>query len=354
MKHLVLIAAAIIVLSNISAKAAKIKKVSFKSHEQILIGIMTMIAFNPVAAEAVSKDEAAIKTIIESVAVLADSGNFDALEKLYADQVRVDYTSLVGGEVELKSPQTLMTQWASVLPGFDRTRHDISNISVTVNGANAVAAADVTADHFINDLYWQVKGDYHYELHKEYGDWRITSHTFNLKEETGTRDVFGPASEKAAASPACYILRRKTQQAVRDFLTALEDKNMEKFATIWTDDAVQEMPFSPKGFPKRVAGKANLLKHYAAWPEISGKSDFTSHLLFYPMMDPEMVFAEWKGTFKVIPTGRQYNQTYGGLFHVENGKISLFREYYDPAPFVYAFGLEEGESVGTLKAPLKP
>ena len=33
----------------------------------------------------------------------------------------------------------------------------------------------------------------------------------------------------------------------------------------------------------------------------------------------------------------------GGLFHVKNGKIQLFREYFDPKPFVYAFGLDEDE-----------
>ena len=55
-----------------------------------------------------------------------------------------------------------------------------------------------------------------------------------------------------------------------------------------------------------------------------------------------MVFAEFRGTVEIIPTGRTYEQTYGGLFHVENGKIRLFREYYDPAAFKYAFGLDEG------------
>ena len=74
---------------------------------------------------------------------------------------------------------------------------------------------------------------------------------------------------------------------------------------------------------------------------MSGDADFTSQLVFYPMTDPEMVFAEWKGDVDIIPTGRKYKQNYGGLFHVEDGKITLFREYYDPAPFVYAFGLDE-------------
>ncbi|WP_255414065.1 nuclear transport factor 2 family protein [Pleurocapsa sp. CCALA 161] len=125
-----------------------------------------------------------------------------------------------------------------------------------------------------------------------------------------------------------------------DFLTSLEDKDMDKFASVWAEDAVQDMPFSPEGFPKRVEGKANLIKHYAAWPETSGKANFIDELVFYPMQDATMVFAEWRGNVEIITTGRNYNQRYGGLFHVVDGKIELFREYYDPIVFKDAFGLD--------------
>jgi len=301
---------------------------------------MSLTATQTILADS-RQDEAAIKTIIESVGTLADTHNFEALEKLYAPEVMVDYTSLSGGDFELKSAQALMTQWASVLPGFDRTRHAVSNIFVQVNDQYATATADVIADHYVNDLFWQVSGDYLYKLVKDADGWKITSHTFNLKSEQGSRDVFGPAIEKAAAEPAPYILRQQTQKAVKDFLNSLEEKDMAKFASVWAEDAVQHMPYAPEGFPGRVHGKENLIKHYTAWPENSGKADFTSQLVFYPMQDPEMVFAEFKGDVDIIPTGRKYDQHYGGLFHVENGKIKLFREYFNPTPFVYAFGLNE-------------
>ena len=308
--------------------------------------LMSVLTLASTSGHAVSdpQDEAAIKTIVESIGILADQGNFEEVEKLYADEVEMDYTSLTGGEVERISPQALMTQWASVLPGFDRTRHAISDIAVTLDGAGAEATANVIADHYVGDLFWQVQGDYRYELQKVDGMWRITSHTFNLRKESGTRDVFGPASENAAANPASYIKRQQTKKAVRDFLTALEQKDMEKFAGVWAEDAVQEMLYAPKGFPKRVSGRANLMKHYAAWPENSGSADFTSHLVFHPLQDPERIFAEFKGQVEIIPTGRIYHQSYGGLFLVKKGKIALFREYFDPAPFTYAFGLDEGET----------
>ena len=309
----------------------------------LLISVLT-VASPAAPAASDPQDEAAIKTIVESIGILADQSNFEEVEKLYADEVEMDYTSLTGGEVERISPQALMTQWASVLPGFDRTRHAVSDIAVTLDGTRAEATANIIADHYVGDLFWQVRGDYRYELQKTDGLWRITSHTFNLREESGTRDVFGPASENAAANPASYIKRQQTKKAVRDFLTALEQKDMEQFAGVWAEDAVQEMPYAPKGFPKRVSGRANLIQHYAAWPENSGRADFTSALVFHPLQDPERIFAEFKGQVEIVPTGRIYHQRYGGLFLVKKGKIALFREYFDPVPFTYAFGLDEGET----------
>lgn len=290
------------------------------------------------------RDRAAIHTVVESVAVLADRGHFEALELLYWEEIEVDYTSLTGGEVELKSPRGLMNAWAGVLPGFDRTHHQISNIAIELEVDRAIATADVTADHWVAGLFWQARGAYLFELRRDEDDWRISRHVFHLQQESGTRDVFGPAGENAATHPPTYIVRQQTEGVVRDFLTALEDKDMDRFAGVWADDAVQDMPYSPEGFPKQVAGKDALIAHYAAWPENSGKADFTSQLVFYPMMDPEMVFAEFRGRVEIVPTGRIYDQTYGGLFHARAGKIRLFREYYDPARFRYAFGLDEGGS----------
>jgi ketosteroid isomerase-like protein len=285
-------------------------------------------------------DEAAIKTVVEGVALLADRGEFDALERLYAPEVRIDYTSLAGGELQVKSNVALMTEWASLLPGFDRTRHSISNIRVTINGTNATATADVIADHWVKNLHWQVSGRYDYGFVKDGRDWKISFHKLTVADEQGTRDVFGPAAESAKASPNGYIQRQQSRAVVINFLEGLEQKDMAKVNGVWADAAVQDMPFSPPGHPKRVVGKEALIALYQNWPSASGKAEFTDGIVFYPTTDPQTVFVEYRGVVDVIPTGRTYRQTYGGLFHVENGKITLFREYYDPAPFAWAFGLK--------------
>lgn len=224
--------------------------------------IATLAGFTPVEAD--MKDEAAIKTIIESVGILADLGHFSALEKLYADEVEVDYTSLSGGEVERKSPQDLMAQWAAILPGFDLIRHDISNIAVKINGPRAEATADVTADHYVGELFWRAKGDYRYILQKEEGIWRIINHTFNLQAESGTRDVFGPASENAANNPVPYIKRRKSEEYVKtiqEFFAAYATGNTEKMGKFLAENIIWRIPGRhPLSGDKR--GKAEVVAFF--------------------------------------------------------------------------------------------
>ena len=308
-----------------------------------LIGALAMTAALTTAplAHATPEDEATIKTIVESVGLLADRHEFEALEKLYADEFMLDYSSLSGTPAELKSPQALMTEWAGVLPGFDRTRHALSGVEATIDGDQASASADVEAGHWVDGAYWQVDGHYDYQLERQAGGWKITSMTFTLESEVGSRDVFRPAIEAATANPAAYIQRQQTRQAVIDFLTGLEDKDMDKLNNVWAEDAVQDMPYVPDGWPHQVVGKEALIAQYAGWPEAAGAANFTDALIVYPMQDSQTVYVEFKGEVEILPTGRTYRQTYGSLFHVENGKITLYREFFDPRVFEYAFGLSD-------------
>jgi ketosteroid isomerase-like protein len=299
-----------------------------------------LVTAAPLAAQ--PGDIAAVTTVVESVATLADRGEFDALENLYAPEVRVDYTSLAGGEPEVKSARALMSEWAAVLPGFDRTRHALSNIKVHLNGSTATASASVVADHWLGGQHWQVSGRYDYGLVRDGREWRITAHKLTVTGERGSRGIFGPAMDAAKARPAAYLVRQRARAVVMDFLIGLEDKDMARVNGVWADDAVQEMPYAPANFPKRVEGREALIKQYAAWPADSGKARFTDGIRFHPTQDPEVVIAEFHGVSEIATTGRLYDQRYVGIFHVENGKITLFREHFDPNVFSYAFGLDEG------------
>ena len=153
-----------------------------------------------------SANTAMIKTTIEAMAVLADQNRYAVLEEVFADQVTVDYTSLFGGAAESIAGKKLMTQWASFLPGFEVTRHNLSNIKVNAGNTFAVASADIRAEHYVEGLFWEIKGTYDYELIKDNGIWKIASLTLNFTKETGTRDVLALAGKRASQQPNSYVI----------------------------------------------------------------------------------------------------------------------------------------------------
>ncbi|MEM7728384.1 MAG: nuclear transport factor 2 family protein [Pseudomonadota bacterium] len=287
-------------------------------------------------------ERAKVETIVESVAVLADRGEFDALARLFDDEITVDYESLSGSPADVRSPSGLMSDWAALLPGFDATRHDLSDVAALVEGSVATASADVTATHWIGADSWAVDGRYDYALERGAEGWRITAMTFTLEEERGDRALTARALQAAGADPAPYLRRARARTVVRQFLQGLETLNMEAVNAVWAEDAVLEMPFAPRGvgFPDRVVGKDALIRQYAAWPDTAIDPDYTSGLRFLPTVDPDTVVAEFRGRVTIRPTGRFYDQRYIGVFHIdEDGKIALFREYFDPTVFTEAFGL---------------
>ena len=146
-------------------------------------------------------DAAAIRTLMESMATFADRNEFEALERIFSDPVIVDYASLSGGEAKSKPSRALMHAWAGLLPGFDRTRHSLSDFTVTLSGETASGTCSVTADHWVDDFFWSVSGLYAFEFVKKGGEWQITRLTFTAQEESGTRKVFSLAMERASFRP---------------------------------------------------------------------------------------------------------------------------------------------------------
>lgn len=131
--------------------------------------------------------------------------------------------------------------------------------------------------------------------------------------------------------------RLKNEQTIRRYFELLSQKGMDEWLKLWADDGVQDMPYSPAGFPNRVEGKAAVAKHYSALPTSVGRMVFPD-LKIYPTTDPNTFFVEFRGEIEVLATNKPYNNTYAGLFQFRDGKVVLFREYYNPIVFIEAWG----------------
>ncbi|WP_289154183.1 nuclear transport factor 2 family protein [Porticoccus sp. W117] len=290
----------------------------------------------------ITPDQAAVAGIVESVGLLADRSEYDALARLYADEFTLDYSSLNGQAPATKTPEQLMSEWASVLPGFDRTRHGLSNVQVSVNGNNATATADVMAYHWVDDLFWQVDGSYDYKLARQNGQWKITSMTFNLEGEQGTREVFGPAMAAAGSKllPGnSGGIGERNKATVRIFFKYLEQEDIPALVNLFAEDGVQINPYTGGVFPSGAVGREELLKYWAPVPGYFDGMIFPVEEIL-ATEDPNIVFVRYQGKMKLKNGAGIYENKYYSTFRFnDEGKITEYVEIFDPVVAARGFGL---------------
>jgi hypothetical protein len=133
----------------------------------------------------------ALIDVINGVAIYADLRQWDRLRELYADEVVIDYTSLVGGEPAQVKADALIASWKIGLGRYQATQHLLGNHRVSVEGETAQALVYVQATHWLpqpdGDSTWTVHGYYDYTLQQVGGEWRITRHVFTATIVYGSR-----------------------------------------------------------------------------------------------------------------------------------------------------------------------
>lgn len=78
--------------------------------------------------------------------------DWQRIEAAFADELRVDYSSLFGGEPEVLTAGELLDRWRGLLPGFDATQHLTGPVLVSIaDDATATAHTHVRGYHHIAD-----------------------------------------------------------------------------------------------------------------------------------------------------------------------------------------------------------
>lgn len=129
--------------------------------------------------------------------------------------------------------------------------------------------------------------------------------------------------------------RQRNQDVVRQSFDRLAAQDVAGFLDLWAEDCVQEMPFATAG-PTRLKGKAALAEQYAIVPA-SYRWIRYPELGFRELGDPEWTMAEYRCEAEISSNGNRYENNYLGLFrHAPDGRIEVFREYFNPTPLEQA------------------
>lgn len=132
-------------------------------------------------------------------------------------------------------------------------------------------------------------------------------------------------------------MQLENRQIVEEFFTRLESMNIEHWLELWDDNGVQEMPYSPEGFPKRLEGKAAIHQQYSSLPENYDSMRFVDRIV-HETSNPAVFIVEYNGIITIKATAKPYNNVYCGIFTVQNNKLVHFKEYFDPMILQAAFG----------------
>ncbi|AVL52535.1 hypothetical protein CEP88_07980 [Roseobacter denitrificans] len=153
-----------------------------------------LAALLAVPLPAAADDEAAILTTIKGIATAADAQDWSRLDMKFGDHVTLNQLSLETDQGARVKERTVIEIWAELLPRFDSTRHEISQIEVL--GVSSIVARATARYHATYDLggqTWEQTGRLDYVLKNTDAGWRVVAlNTTPEWENRHLSDLFMP------------------------------------------------------------------------------------------------------------------------------------------------------------------
>ena len=129
-------------------------------------------------------------------------------------------------------------------------------------------------------------------------------------------------------------------EAMTKFTELILQENIPQWIELFHEDAVFEYPYAPPGFPQRYVGKAALFERFKDFPKMFRFDEFTD-VQMHQTLDPNLIVVEFLGRGEVLTTGKPYHQRYISVVQMQDGKISRYRDYWNPLVVLEAFAESE-------------
>ena len=120
-----------------------------------------------------------------------------------------------------------------------------------------------------------------------------------------------------------------------DALAAILRNDVGPWAAMFTEDGVMEFPYAPAGAPQRVEGQEALKAYLAGFPEMIKLTCL--HPATFHHSDQVMV-AEFSADGVATQTGNAFTQRYISVIEHRDGRITRYRDYWNPLVAQAALG----------------
>jgi hypothetical protein len=140
-----------------------------------------------------------------AIFVAADTHDWPGLRSRLADRVRLDWTSLNGGEPAELTGDQVTEAWRTLLSGFDATHHQLGNFLVDdIDAGQARLRFYGTATHVLatpgQDGRWVLGARYDATLRHAEDGWRATELTLTAVWGEGNQNLLAAAAARAAGA----------------------------------------------------------------------------------------------------------------------------------------------------------
>lgn len=132
-------------------------------------------------------------------------------------------------------------------------------------------------------------------------------------------------------------MSRTPEQTFRRMIDLLRAKDMNAVADLWAPDGIAEFPFAAGDSPRTLRGREEVRAYLAHYPELMDMQEATA-LTVRPTDRADTVVVEWTAVGRTVATSRPYRLDYIVVLTVEDGLITLFRDYWSPLAAAAAAG----------------
>ncbi|MEV2245457.1 nuclear transport factor 2 family protein [Streptomyces sp. NPDC049970] len=115
----------------------------------------------------------------------------------------------------------------------------------------------------------------------------------------------------------------------RHSLRLLLAKDIPAWVALWAEDGVMEFPFAPDGRPKRLEGREAIAAYMHPYPDHIDLHDFPE-LRIHQTTEPGTIVIEMRGVGRLVESGRPFDMTYIAVVAVRDGRITSYRDYWNP------------------------
>ena len=138
-------------------------------------------------------DYVAIIEAVNAIFDAVDAKDWTAIEELFDDTVRVDFTSLDGGEPAAITGAQLAGAWRQGLHPRKKSFHMAGNHRVTIDGDVATVTVKGYSynalDAELGGGVWEVWGRYEFSFRRTPSGWKATGITFDAWRSAGDGSV---------------------------------------------------------------------------------------------------------------------------------------------------------------------